>query len=54
MPVWGEEGVWDQSEAAKHPTQRCGAGGSAKLSEEAAEITRGGREGKGGQGLTLC
>lgn len=45
--------MWDQSEAAEHPTQRCGAGESSKLSEEAAEIMRG-REGKGGQGLTLC
>lgn len=48
-PVWGEEGMWDQLEAAEHPIQMHGAGGSAKLLEEAAKIIKGGKR-KRGQG----
>jgi len=47
-PVWGEEGMWDQLEAAERPVQMHGAGGSAKLLAEAAEIMEG-RKGKQGQ-----
>ena len=41
--------MWDQLEAAERPIRVHGAGGSAKLLEEAAEITKG-RKGKRGQG----
>jgi len=40
--------MWDQLEAAERPVQMHGAGGSAKLLAEAAEIMEG-RKGKQGQ-----
>ena len=48
-PVWGEEGRWNWLKAAERPIEMHGAGGSAKLLEEAAEIMKG-RKGKRGQG----
>lgn len=41
--------MWDQLEAAECPVQMRGAGGAAKLLEEAAEIMKGRKE-KRGQG----